>query len=1025
MIKDIIVRAGAGAGKTYTLTHHVMDYVKNFKSEHKRLPQMVVTTFTVKATQELKERLMLLATEMKDYELLNYVSSPHKLHISTIHGVLSKFLKQFGYEIGLDNSFEVLSNVELHYLAKKKLKDIVFQEQFTELSQVLNIQKLMDLCLSYYEAKQEHQEIIPLDIKSFEWEIKESIKSWQKDFKSVLESINWGIENNDASKKTVQNWMDYANVVKSLININCENSWNQIYLEIQSLVQKVSRLPSNTKGIIVLEDDMSQRNKDCWAQFKSVVSDEIYNSSFWADLCTAYKSFHELAEEFYTNFHEEKLKQGKISMADMELLSYELLQTAPHLATHFSASWDYWMIDEFQDTSPFQLNILKSLIADRSSFLVGDPQQSIYLFRGADKNLFELEENRILSIGGEREFKLKNYRSKPSTLMFINDFTEKFGFSRMEAKTSEFLSESIVANFDIAEEQDQENLAISSKIVELLESGVSPDSICILARTNKSLSEISRKLKELNVPYFQHASGAFFARREVQDAVALLKFIVNPKDNKNLIQLLRTPWFKVSDNTLSKVVSYGQTYWDGLINSVFELKEFEQESISYLMQLQNLKYELGLVSTLERAIVEKSYFDYSYFLDNSGKREANLWKLIFQLKEAERDKNFNPIEYINTNIDALERSSEGEGEAVAALEPNRVQLMSIHASKGLQFEHLFLIHMGQKPRTNKTIEFFVNSEKQFSFPLAVGNEDKRLMNLSAKNYLNEFQNKELEEHDRLLYVALTRAKECIYMSWSLKKLENYSWAKRIQWNLSEGVHKTEYYSYRVQKNNWEEKLHALSEKDKIPLRDKFQELDWESINIEQKSSVSRILEERSEFGRSLKKSKSQNKDDISKLMHRVYSSLNGILVHKILESKAYNNELDLEELCSDFTEDQWKDVLSAADFCMETDEMPLSEIIREGIPEWGFILKTPKGIIEGQIDLWAELENEIWVLDYKTGSEKYKDKAFEQLEIYAMAIHKLNKNKKIMLSVVYPFSKMIYQKEALSLKQLEEKFFEV
>lgn len=93
-LNNIIVRAGAGAGKTTRLTQTVLDVAQGFKKKHARWPRVVVTTFTRKATQELRERLVTVTCRDQSQELLQYVSSPSQVFISTIHGVLNLFLKQ-------------------------------------------------------------------------------------------------------------------------------------------------------------------------------------------------------------------------------------------------------------------------------------------------------------------------------------------------------------------------------------------------------------------------------------------------------------------------------------------------------------------------------------------------------------------------------------------------------------------------------------------------------------------------------------------------------------------------------------------------------------------------------------------------------------------------------------------------------------------------------------------------------------------------------------------------------------------
>src|SRR6185437_10547094 len=128
-LKSKIVRAGAGAGKTRELTKQVLEVVKQVLQDSGVAPRLVVTTFTRKATQELRERLMQEAIRQEDPRLLEYVSSRSPLMISTIHGVLSLFLTRFATEINIDPAFQILSSRDLQRLAKRTLRSLLIQNE--------------------------------------------------------------------------------------------------------------------------------------------------------------------------------------------------------------------------------------------------------------------------------------------------------------------------------------------------------------------------------------------------------------------------------------------------------------------------------------------------------------------------------------------------------------------------------------------------------------------------------------------------------------------------------------------------------------------------------------------------------------------------------------------------------------------------------------------------------------------------------------------------------------------------------
>ena len=125
-LKKSMVRAGAGAGKTRGLVEKVVEVYRHFQ-RHQQLPRIVLTTFTRKATQELKERLILKACNERDAGLLQFVSDPSRLQISTIHGLLNVFLRQVGHLAGLDSGFQIVSETEAVHMARLALREVVVE----------------------------------------------------------------------------------------------------------------------------------------------------------------------------------------------------------------------------------------------------------------------------------------------------------------------------------------------------------------------------------------------------------------------------------------------------------------------------------------------------------------------------------------------------------------------------------------------------------------------------------------------------------------------------------------------------------------------------------------------------------------------------------------------------------------------------------------------------------------------------------------------------------------------------------
>src|SRR5690606_29066534 len=164
--------------------------------------------------------------------------------------------------------------------------------------------------------------------------------------------------------------------------------------------------------------------------------------------------------------------------------------------------------------------------------------------------------------GGERLFLRKNYRSSPALMSFLNAFLVDFSpqLSTMEIGREE--DGKWTSPSALFWTTDYGDLAVLERVQELLAAGVSPEQICVLTRKNSELQRLAGLAKEYSIPVHVHASRGYVGRREVKDALALLRFLVNPEDNVNLVELLRSPWFPAEDSFLAEISYRGeQSYW--------------------------------------------------------------------------------------------------------------------------------------------------------------------------------------------------------------------------------------------------------------------------------------------------------------------------------------------------------------------------------------------------------------------------------------------------------------------------------
>jgi ATP-dependent helicase/nuclease subunit A len=148
----------------------------------------------------------------------------------------------------------------------------------------------------------------------------------------------------------------------------------------------------------------------------------------------------------------------------------------------------------------------------------------------------------------------------------------------------------------------------------------------------------------------------------------------------------------------------------------------------------------------------------------------------------------------------------------------------------------------------------------------------------------------------------------------------------------------------------------------------------------------------------------------------------GTKIHALLERLRYHPEMDLESQISEWFGNDSPELLEGLEYVRGLDVPPMDELLRTGDVEWGFQVRTKRGVLEGQIDLWGVVDGTVWVIDYKSGSERYKERAFHQLELYAYAIARAGYNMPIKLAIIFPLAQKVDIREARAQAQIAQDY---
>ncbi len=970
-LKTKAIRAGAGAGKTYSLTREVVTQALEFFAKEQRWPRFVVTTFTRKATQELSERLMLLC--LQEYpQAMNFISASGALKVSTIHGVLDEFLKDLGHLIDLKSDFSYLTESEALFISKKILKEIVDEQQpeIKELMTAFSFFQLHGLLRESSRHVLYHMQ--PLSFEKCLSLLEQTLHSVQKQVQELLAVL--------PQYSLPEKWNLTATLLVRIEMYLSMPSWENSEEAIQLIDQldlrsglKLKSHPDSAIAYDLLKPVVEQlRDLDHPSyQIKTIENLTEYNELFFR-----------LHKIYLERLKAEKKRMSRIEMADLELFSFDVTEASSAMVKAWSQSKDYWFVDEFQDTSPLQMKILKQLIGDRPYYLVGDPQQSIYLFRGARSEVFLKQFKQVETDKGEIHLLDVNYRSTASLLQFINRWVADRGedFAPMTAALEPSPSDHTDVACYVGETVQDELQFVLNSVRQIQLQGVSLDKIAILVRRNRDLEELGQFLSQQNLPVHLHSSGLFWQRREVLTALSLLKFLVRPFDNENLVTLVRHPVISVTDQQLVDAANGadGKSLWEGL-----KKIKHSSDSVQTLLGMMALTRSHGLVHAFEVALRNLGFIDHHLEIDPTGRSEGNLWKLISLLKNYERERGASFTQFINDCEKAV--IYESSVDSPGSVEKNKINVMTVHSSKGLQFEYVILPFLSIKPYRENQLSFALDEKYNIWSIRAPADESetKSSASMFEKSVLKESHARQNQEDLRVLYVAISRAMKKLYLSWS-GTVHETSWANTFLFLLNEQSQSSFKIEFATelssQPNAPSSALSALH------VRPPYQTNHWDELKV-QSQAVTKMISQRQNSYKAAYIKKQQ-----------------GILFHKLVEIIKYPVPKDIPLLLDTWFGSQQENVVKALNYILNLQEPQLVEIMKAGKVEWAFRYKKDGQTFDGQVDLWAIHGDTLWIVDYKSGERILLEKAFAQLEIYAEAIAAyLNWQGAVSAAVVYPF----------------------
>ena len=436
----------------------------------------------------------------------------------------------------------------------------------------------------------------------------------------------------------------------------------------------------------------------------------------------AVSDYERVIQEVYKKYEDKLYKNNSVDFDDLLLLPIRLFKKYPEVLERYQDLYKYILIDEYQDTNEAQYLLTKLLSEKyRNITCVGDDSQSIYSFRGANyKNILNFEKDykdaKVILLE-------QNYRST-STILDAANSVIKNNKQKKDKNlwTARGVGEKI-QYYRAYNEKDETGFVVH-KITELINKGIDYKDIAVLYRTNAQSRVLEEEMLKENLPYRIIGSINFYSRKEIKDLLAYLRLIHNSRDNVSLLRVINTPKRGIGLKTIENLTEKADQEETSIYEAISSGKELEFKNL--IERLKEVSQNITLTELIDKVLDASGL---KQELESEGTLEAEV--RLENLEEFKSiTKNFEEQEGLVSLEEFLLETSLVSDVEEYRNDPNRISLMTAHSVKGLEFNEVFVVGLeeGIFPHMNSLME-----------------------------------SSDVEEERRLMYVAITRAKDHLYL----------------------------------------------------------------------------------------------------------------------------------------------------------------------------------------------------------------------------------------------------------------------
>jgi ATP-dependent exoDNAse (exonuclease V) beta subunit len=955
---DTCVVAGPGSGKTTVLVAYFERLVESGVDPLR----ILAITFTEKAANNMRDKL---AHAFKDRAEIR--GKLERAYVSTVHGFCARLLKENAVFAGLDPEFYVMDERESLREQRRAIDetlDGMFAEQPDRMRAVMRGLAATDAGAEVMDA---YDAIRAAGVKV--GDLSGFAAPPAVDITAVIDEVrnlrprDWKFDQ-QAHLYEAQDWV-------ARIEAALPNGPEATLRAMRSFTCKLTKLKRGSRA-----NELLRSLKD---DLLPALEYSVVTSYYAAERATII----ELFARFDGLYRERKRQSGGLDYDDLEEYAVRLLEEHPEVRRRLQNQFDHVLMDEFQDTNGQQARLLELLRPPDRFYAVGDINQSIYGFRHAEPREFRAYRDAVVRDGKRLVELVENFRSRPDILHAVEAVVgdaEGVEARRLVPGLSfpdkaEPSVEAVAAATPELEAQ-----WVAARILELegqlqLRTGAAEfRDFAVLVRNSEVLGEFQRAFDELAIPYLVNRGKGFYETREVVDLMHLLRVLANPRDEISMAAVLRSPFVKVSDEALLRLVAHAPTRAVSALVPTPGADTDDAEKLARFRE-QLARWRATRDYTPMDQLLLRAIDECGYECPSGPRGAANIEKFLAQARAASARQTL--AEFVE-EIEILRESKPREPDAPPEDSANAVKIMTVHAAKGLEFPVVFLAGMQKGIDASPGAISFsphIGLGVQWRHPLGGRNKSD-----SFRHVINaEIKQREKEEGNRLLYVAMTRAEEHLVLSFATNGKKPQNWAALVAERLA--VRTVADPSQRPAPRARDEAAASVQVLQRPALAEQHDaQANVTSIatfaDCPRRYYLSRYVGFEATGGADIQPD-GPSPGDLS-------ASEFGMQVHALLAGAALEQCQSPDPEAAKLADLFRKSALGRRAAAAATIER-----------EFDFLMEVENLVLRGQIDLWFEDRGKIVLVDYKTDrvstadAPARADRYALQLRLYALALERL------------------------------------